>query len=181
MVTHSTLLPLEVFFFQLVKLVFPLVVFVCPLVVLVCPLIVLVCPLVVLVVVLSVGLFITDQFFQNKGRKTTLCLLFPFIFTFCRRHWSQKNWSSMETNSAGKSFTIEKILKINFQNFHISWKASKDISWTFLGSLHKETLSWNTYFMKYSKRNILQCILALITTHEHVTVGTVTPSTQPLF
>ena len=32
----------------------------------------------------------------------------------------------MKTNSIGKSFTIEKILKIDFQDFHISWKASKN-------------------------------------------------------
>ena len=46
----------------------------------------------------------------------------------------------MKTNSIGKYFTIEKILKINFQNFHISWKASKNISWGFLGSLHNQTI-----------------------------------------
>ena len=38
----------------------------------------------------------------------------------------------MKTNSIEKSFTIEKILKIDFQNFHISWKASKSITWTVL-------------------------------------------------
>ena len=45
----------------------------------------------------------------------------------------------MKTNSIGKSFTIEKIPKIDFQNFHISWKSSKSKSWTFVGSLHSET------------------------------------------
>ena len=65
----------------------------------------------------------------------------------------------MKTNSIGKSFTIEKILKIDFQNFHISWNVSKSISRTFLGSLHNETSS-NTHFMKCSERNISQCILA---------------------
>ena len=56
-------------------------------------------------------------------------------------------------------------IEIDFQNFYISWKGSKSISWTFLGSLHNETIvkyvfheipytvkylflaiSWNTYF-----------------------------------
>ena len=44
----------------------------------------------------------------------------------------------MKTNSIGKSFTI---VKIDFQNFHISCKASAiyimDISF---GSLHNETI-----------------------------------------
>ena len=56
----------------------------------------------------------------------------------------------METNSIVKSFMIEKILKIDFQNFYISWNVSKSISWTFLGSLHNETnyreirISWKS-------------------------------------
>ena len=56
-------------------------------------------------------------------------------------------------------------IETDFQNFYISWKGSKSISWTFLGSLHNETIvkyvfheipytvkylflaiSWNTYF-----------------------------------
>ena len=63
----------------------------------------------------------------------------------------------MKTNSIEKSFTIEKILKIDFQNFHISWKASKSISWIFIGSLHDETIVkyvfhemlWKKYFTLY--------------------------------
>ena len=46
----------------------------------------------------------------------------------------------MKTNSIGNSFTTEKTLQIDFQNFDISWKVSKKISWTFLGSLHDETI-----------------------------------------
>ena len=73
LVTHSILAvlvyPLVVLVSPLVVLVFPLVVlvcpFVCPFVVLVCPLVVSVCPLVVFVV-LSVGLFITDQNILGK-------------------------------------------------------------------------------------------------------------------
>ena len=60
LITCSTLLPLEVFVFQLAVLVIPLVVIVWSLVVLVCPLAVSVCPLVVLLV-LSVSFFITDH------------------------------------------------------------------------------------------------------------------------
>ena len=65
----------------------------------------------------------------------------------------------MKTNSIGNSFTIEKILKIYFQNFHISWKASKSISWKFLGSLHNEIIVkyvfhgmlWKKFFTVYPR------------------------------
>ena len=65
----------------------------------------------------------------------------------------------MKTNSIGKSFTIEKILKIDFQNFHISWNVSKSISRTFLRSLHNEIIAkyvfhemfWKKYFTVYSR------------------------------
>ena len=63
----------------------------------------------------------------------------------------------MKTNSIEKSFTLEKILKFDFQNFYISWKSSKTISWTFIGSLHNETIVkyvfhemfWKKYFTVY--------------------------------
>ena len=73
----------------------------------------------------------------------------------------------MKTNSIGKSFTIEKILKIDFQNFHISWKASKSISWTFIGGLHNETivkyafhemLGKKCFFLIYLQTNLFQII-----------------------
>ena len=59
----------------------------------------------------------------------------------------------MKTNPIGKSFTIDKVLKIDFQNFYISLKASKSMKGTFLGSLHNETLSlirisWNALKLK---------------------------------
>ena len=57
----------------------------------------------------------------------------------------------MKANSIGKSFTIEKILKIDFQNFHILWKASKSISWTFIGSLHNETIVKYAFIMLRKK------------------------------
>ena len=47
----------------------------------------------------------------------------------------------MKKNLIVKSFMIHKILKIDFSNFCMSWKASKNISWTFLGSLHNETIA----------------------------------------
>ena len=67
----------------------------------------------------------------------------------------------MKTNAIEKSFTIDKILKIDFQNFHISWKGSKSISWAFLGSLHHETIAkyvfhemlWEKYFTMYPRIN----------------------------
>ena len=51
---------------------------------------------------------------------------------------------------------IEKILKIDFQNFYISWNVSKS---TFLGSLHNETIVkyafheivWKKYFIVYPR------------------------------
>ena len=65
----------------------------------------------------------------------------------------------MKTNLIEKSFMVEKILKIDFQNFHISWKGSKSISWTFLGSLHNKTIVkyafhemlWKKYFTLYPR------------------------------
>ena len=62
LVTRSTLLPLVVLIYSLVVLIWPPVVLVYSLVLLVCSF---VCPLVVLVV-LSVGLFITDLYNDNK-------------------------------------------------------------------------------------------------------------------
>ena len=70
----------------------------------------------------------------------------------------------MKINSIGKYFTIEKILKIDFQNSHISLKASKNISWAFLGSLHNETIVkyvfhdmlWKKYFSLSSPLEISQ-------------------------
>ena len=52
-----------------------------------------------------------------------------------------------------------KILKIDFQNFFISWNVSKIISWTFLGSLNNETIVkyafheivWKKYFTVYPR------------------------------
>ena len=44
----------------------------------------------------------------------------------------------MKRRSIEKSFTRKKLLKIGFQNFHVSWNAIKSISRTFYGSLHDE-------------------------------------------
>ena len=65
----------------------------------------------------------------------------------------------METITIVKSFMKEKILKIDFQNFCISWNVSKSISWTFLGSLHNKTIVkyafhetvWKKNFTVYSR------------------------------
>ena len=76
LVSRSTLLQLVVPIYPLVGLVYSLVALVCLLVVLVCPPVVSACPLVVFIwpfvsplvvlVVLSVSLFITDPFNDNK-------------------------------------------------------------------------------------------------------------------
>ena len=80
-----------------------------------------------------------------------------------------KRINHIKTNLIEKSLKIWKILKIDFQNFHTSSKASKSTSQTFLGSLHNK-ISCNTYFMKYSERDISQCILALRNPKKHVAV-----------
>ena len=69
LVTRSTLLPLVVITYPLLALVCPLVVLVYSLAVLVCQLVVLICPFVcplVVLVVLSVGLFITDDYNDKR-------------------------------------------------------------------------------------------------------------------
>ena len=60
----------------------------------------------------------------------------------------------MKTNSTEKSFILEKILKIDFQNFDISWKGLKSISWTFLGSLHSETIVKYAFHEIPSKKQV---------------------------
>ena len=71
---------------------------------------------------------------------------------------------------------MEQILKIDFQNFHISWNVSKSMSWTFLGSLHNETIAkyvfhemfWKKYFAVYSRHKA-----DLHSTNESLTTDTV--------
>ena len=95
-------------------------------------------------------------------RKTTLSLLFTFTFTFSFKFLQTLliiKQLTMKTNSIGKFFTIEKVLKIDIQNFHISWKASKNMSGTFLGRLHNETIVkyvfhemlWKKYLTVYAQ------------------------------
>ena len=97
-------------------------------------------------------------FFNTRYEKIVLGLLFTYVFTYIYISFKILQTSliikesSMKENSVGKSFTIEKILKIAFQNFHISWNTSKGISWTFIGSLKQgytvklffQSISWNT-------------------------------------
>ena len=66
LVTRSTLLPLVVLICPLAVLICPLAILINLLVVLVSPLVVLVCPLVLLVVGLSVGLFVTEDYFGKS-------------------------------------------------------------------------------------------------------------------
>ena len=66
----------------------------------------------------------------------------------------------MKTNSIRKSFTIQKILKIDFQNFCIS-EMLLNVYHEHLSAVYTIKLLWNTYFMKCSERNISQYILAL--------------------
>ena len=48
----------------------------------------------------------------------------------------------METNSIVKSFMIENSENRFSEFLYISWNVSKSISWTFLGSLHNETVKY---------------------------------------
>ena len=87
-----------------------------------------------------------------------ICLKKPLIFAFYfKTSLIIKELIKHENKFNRKVFHDRE----NLQNFHISWKDSKSISWTFLGSLRSE-LSWNTHFMKCSERNISRCILAFI-------------------
>ena len=60
----------------------------------------------------------------------------------------------MKTNSKENSFTNKKILKIDFQNFHVAWRTTKSISQIFFATLHDETIVkyvfhemlWKKYF-----------------------------------
>ena len=78
--------------------------------------------------------------------------------TFFKEHlWVTAPESSMEINSIEKPFTKKKILKIDFQNFRVSLRATKIIARTFLVSLHYETivkyvfheLLWKKHFTVY--------------------------------
>ena len=85
--TRSTLLPLVVLIYPLVVLICPLVVLVYSLVILVFQLVVLVCPfvcLLVVLVVLSVGLFITDPYNDNK-----MIILMSIIYKSAEYHLVQ--------------------------------------------------------------------------------------------
>ena len=75
---------------------------------------------------------------SSKPLYVCFLLLFTFSFIFLQTSLITKELTKHENKF--KSFMIEKLLKIDFQNFHISWKASKSISWTFLSSLHNETI-----------------------------------------
>ena len=61
---------------------------------------------------------------------------------------------------------IEKILKIDFQNFHIQKVYHEHFS-----QVYTMKLSPNTYFMKCSERNISQCILALMHGLKNIVLG----------
>ena len=67
----------------------------------------------------------------------------------------------MKTNSIEKSFTIEKILKIDFQKIFIFHERDQKVYHEYLFVVYTKKLSWNTYFMKCSERNISQRILVL--------------------
>ena len=72
----------------------------------------------------------------------------------------------MKIHSIEKSFTNKNILKIDIQNFHSSWKATKIRHFSVVYTMK---LSSNAYFIKCSERNISQCILALKQSHARVT------------
>ena len=83
--------------------------------------------------------------------------MFTFSCKFLQRPLIVKELNKHENEFNRKAFHVEKILKIDFQNFHVSWKVSKSKSCAFLGSLHDETIVkyvfhemlWKKYFTVY--------------------------------
>ena len=103
------------------------------------------------------------QFFQYKVRKTTLCLLFTFMFTFSFKFLQTsliiKELIKHENKFNRKVFHDRENSENRFSEFSYFMKCFNEYaSWTFIGILHNEKLSQS--FMKCSERNISQCILA---------------------
>ena len=68
----------------------------------------------------------------------------------------------MKSNSIEKSFKKNKMLKIDFQNYQLSWTAKKVFHEHF-AVVYTVKLTWNDHFIEWSERNISQCILAFKT------------------
>ena len=80
--------------------------------------------------------------------------MLTFSFKFLQTSSITKELIKYENEFNRKVFHDRK----NFQNFHISWKASKSITWTFIGSLHKTIVKyvfhemlWKKYFTVYPR------------------------------
>ena len=56
-----------------------------------------------------------------------------------------------------KVFTDKKFLQMDFQNFHVSWKAIKSISWTVCGSLQNEVNVKEVFHEMIWKKNFTVC------------------------
>ena len=103
------------------------------------------------------------QFFQCKVRKTTLWLLFTFMFTF--------SFKFLQTSLIIKEL-IKHENKFNRKVFHDrenSENRFSEFSYFMKGIYHEHfsvaytmKLSRNMYFMKCSERNISQSMLAFI-------------------
>ena len=103
------------------------------------------------------------QFFQHKVRKTTLCLLFAFVFTF--------SFKFLQTSSIIKEL-IKHENKFSRKVFHYrenSENRFSEFSYFMKGIYHEHfsvvytmKLSRNMYFMKCSEINISQSMLAFI-------------------
>ena len=112
------------------------------------------------------------QFCQYKLRKTTLRLLFTFMFTFCFKFFQTSLITKELIKHENKfnrenSFTIVFHDRENSQNsifriFIFHERPLKVYHEHFLVVYRMKLLS-NTYFMKRSERNISQCILVLRT------------------
>ena len=84
--------------------------------------------------------------------------MLTFSFKFLQTSSITKELIKYENEFNRKVFHDRK----NFQNFHISWKASKSITWTFIGSLHKTIVKyvfhemlWKKYFTVYPR--VIRC------------------------
>ena len=88
-------------------------------------------------------------------------LMFLFFFKFLLTSLIVKELIKHKNKFNKKVFHDRENSENRFSEFSYFMKGFKKYIWTF--SLHNETLSWNTYFMKCSEINISQCILAIMT------------------
>ena len=101
------------------------------------------------------------QIFWYKIGKTFLCLLFtlfPFSFKFLQAWLMIKELIKHKNKFNRKVFHDRENSENQFSHFH---EMLQKVYHEHFSVVYTMKLSWNTYFMKCSERNISQCILAL--------------------